>query len=315
MQVTLTADATQDESGAYATYIINFRWRDFMNIQLRVRNLNRAVFAAMLAGGVVAYPSAAAAGTDKAYEEQAKATARQTQNPADTITNKKGPELAQIDDNNDQNLGWSEIDAIFDAEIDEAGWTEGYVFENYDKDEDALLNEDEYMKFVAALISETAVQADPSSAELDVSVGGDRQKNAGAEQVRINEMSAADGENSDAIEQATGREASAQSKGAGQVGVADLAKDEIEERTVVNAAGEVLGQVEKVVTAPDGSISGIVVAVGGFWDIGSKDIFVPVDQAYKKHDQITWDTQLTEQELDKMPRYKIEEYTTVIPEE
>lgn len=293
---------------------------------------SRALLSAVLAGGVVAYSSAAAA------NEQAKASEPQTKNaqaqaPADKQRatggeedKKNNPDLSQVDQNNDRTLAWSEINAIYDSELEEAGWNEGYVFENYDDNDDQLLGDDEYMQFVAALIEETTAQAKPPSDDLDVTAGMDAEDNELADnvntrtqQMRLNELSAAEGEDSNAMERATQGQTSQQfdqkAKKGEKVDVSDLSTAEIEDRTVVNADGEELGQVEQVITAPDGSISGVVVGIGGFWRIGNKDIFVPVDQVEKNSDRIVWDTELSEQELTKMPQYKTQEYSTVIPEE
>lgn len=41
---------------------------------------------------------------------------------------------------------------------------------------------------------------------------------------------------------------------------------------VVSAAGEAIGDVEDLIVGPDGRIAGVVVGVGGFLDVGEKDV-------------------------------------------
>lgn len=275
-----------------------------------------ALLSATLAGGIFAYSAAIVA--ENKTDQTESAAAQTTQN--EQASTDKAPTLTQLDQNNDRGLVWSEIEAIYDSELEQAGWTEEFVLSEYDKDGDDLLNEEEYTTFVSGIVAETVDQADPPSSELDTTAGMEARDNeladtvnTQAQQMRFNEMSAAKGEDSNAMERATQGESAKGENGSGvkTVAVTDLSVEEIEDREVVSSAGDNLGQVEKVLTAPDGSISGLVVGVGGFWDVGNKDIFVPVDQVKRSGEEIIWETDLTEEDLEDIPLHKTQSISTL----
>lgn len=86
---------------------------------------------------------------------------------------------------------------------------------------------------------------------------------------------------------------------------------DIEDRQVVNLQGQQVGEVEDVVVSEDGSETGLVVSVGGFWDIGDKDIYVDLDDVAMRADQVIWETMVGEEELQDLPEYNEKDYVSV----
>lgn len=212
------------------------------------------------------------------------------------------PKLNQIDQDQDAGLVWSEIYAIYDDELDDAGWTSDYVFAEYDENDDNVLNEEEYMEFLAGLKAQTVANTQanpPAPSELDTTAGMVVRENelpgtvdAREEQMRIY------GPGEEPAETIPTEEITN-----------DLREQNIQGREVVNYNREEVGEVEDVVFAPDGSISGLVVGVGGFWGIGEKDVFVPADELKVYGNQIVWETLFNEEQLDDMQQYELEQYS------
>lgn len=281
--------------------------------------LPRAILSLAFAGGIVACSASEDNRTTEQDTSNVQTNAAQMQQPGpeqSSPKSKQGPELTQIDQNNDRGLGWSEIEAIYNRDLEQADWTEDYVFSTYDKDDDEVLNEEEYTEFVSGIAAETVDQADPPASDsATAGAPGDNNGPASAEtaaeQMRFNEHSAAEGEDSNAMERATRNDGNQQTQHSGAVAIVDMTIEEIEERDVVSSSGEKLGQVEEVVTAPDGSISGIVVGVDGFWEVGKKDVFVPESQAKRVGERIVWQTELSEEELDDIPQHKSGKYSSL----
>lgn len=51
-----------------------------------------------------------------------------------------------------------------------------------------------------------------------------------------------------------------------------------DETEVVDATGEVIGDIENIIFSNEGEILGIIAQVGGFWDIGDTHVHVPWDE-------------------------------------
>lgn len=86
---------------------------------------------------------------------------------------------------------------------------------------------------------------------------------------------------------------------------------DIEDRQVVNLQGEQIGEVEDVVVSQDGTKTGLVVSVGGFWNIGDKEIYVDLDDVAIRADQVIWETMASEEELENLPEYNEKDYVSM----
>lgn len=355
-------------------------------LNLNYKTLSTALLSSCLAGGVIAYSTAATAGDSNAAKNQTQAAAtssesttkmksdskraeyKQSQNATASSQNnssKEGPSLSQVDGNEDANLVWTEIHAIYDDELGVAGWTEEYVFETYDENEDQVLSEAEYVVFLSGLSAENIQHANPpSSGESAWSDQQNQQRSAAnnqSDRIRINNDQVPSGAASNSNQQAAAssqqqknqessqqaaasaysqqqneerkqQSATASNDSAQQqnqqrdpnleqviepaaiiniVAVTEIPVEQINDREVINYRGESLGDVEEVVIQPDGSISGLVVGVGGFWGIGEKDVFVPVEEVRAAGEYIVWETFLDEEALEDMPQYQLEEYSGI----
>lgn len=356
-------------------------------LNLNYKTLSTALLSSCLAGGVIAYSSAAAADDSRSSKTQAQATtttktqsssqqtaSKQSQSTASSgqnNTSKEGPNLSQVDENEDAALVWTEIHAIYDDELSAAGWNEEYVFDTYDENEDQTLNESEYVVFLSGLSAETIQHANPTGSGENAwtdqrenqqrsasnnqsdririnndqkaptaSTNSNQQRNQQAstssqqqDQQRNQESSLTSAGAEQQQNQQRSQQSNAASTGSGQqqnqqrdssleqvvepaaiinvVAVTEIPVEQITDREVINYRGESLGDVEEVVVQPDGSISGLVVGVGGFWGIGEKNVFVPAEEVRAAGDYIVWETFLDEDALEDMPQYQLEEYSAV----
>lgn len=80
--------------------------------------------------------------------------------------------------------------------------------------------------------------------------------------------------------------------------------DELQDRQVINQNGEDLGDVQEVITDADGSISGVVVSVGGILGMGATDLYASADDLELEQDQLVWQTDLDEDALAERQEYE-----------
>lgn len=347
------------------------------------------------------------------------------------------PRFSDVDRNQDQQIVWTEIYAIYDDELSRAGWEEEDVMDRYDADRNENLDENEYLVFVTALAADPSSNLSAESAQQDSSVAGTGQQQQGSTQrsgsnqqsqqgqtqqdsgMAANqqqqteqdssiagttgqqsgtsqqqdsqeesgvaatnqqgnqqmdggqEPSTAGQQDSDSIAGTTGQqdpgtadyydqETQTSTSGAqspqqeqgmdeqsltqtdqsqsnqSQSGAAsgqqssqqqgqadttttiiaitdipDITAEDLRDRQVINLGGEEIGEVEDVVLGTDGVISGLVVGVGGFWDIGDKDVFASANELRVSGDQIIWETTLDEDALKELPEYERPEVSAI----
>lgn len=242
----------------------------------------------------------ATTGTQPGQQQRSAASSQQGSEAGDNAT------LGQVDQNQDQSLVWTEIYAVYDDELADAGWDEDYVFDTYDLNNDAALDDNEYAVFVGGLTAAAPPQTNQQSGDA---MAGANQNQPSSTQA--NQSAPQIGQNQQA-NQGTDPNAEAPVI-VNVVAITEVPVTDLEDRDVINFRGENLGEVEQVVTNPDGTISGLVVGVGGFWGIGDKDVFVPADEVQVSGDYVVWETYLDEDTLEDMPHYQLEEYSIVEP--
>lgn len=84
----------------------------------------------------------------------------------------------------------------------------------------------------------------------------------------------------------------------------DLSPENIEDKEIVNLNGEEIGNVQEVVTDADGSISGVVVSVGGVLEMGGTEVFANAEDIRVSEDQLVWQTTLDEDALSERGEYE-----------
>jgi sporulation protein YlmC with PRC-barrel domain len=88
--------------------------------------------------------------------------------------------------------------------------------------------------------------------------------------------------------------------------------DEIAGAKVVNRAGKDIGAVDGIVRSKEDGKHYAVISVGGFFDIGDKDIALPLDQLSMKDDKVVLPkTVETQQQLEGRPGYKSDQYEEI----
>lgn len=77
--------------------------------------------------------------------------------------------------------------------------------------------------------------------------------------------------------------------------------DEVEDITVVDAAGNTIGEVDEVLGAADGQPVAVVVEAGGFLGIGEKDVIVDITRLRKNGDSVVLD--MSKAEVENLPAW------------
>jgi len=88
--------------------------------------------------------------------------------------------------------------------------------------------------------------------------------------------------------------------------------EEIAGAKVVNRAGKDIGAVDGIVRSKEDGKHYAVISVGGFFDIGDKDIALPLDQLSMKDDKVVLPkTVETQQQLEGRPGYRSDQYEEI----
>lgn len=80
----------------------------------------------------------------------------------------------------------------------------------------------------------------------------------------------------------------------------NLTVGDLEDMDVINADGDEVGDVERVLMR-DGAVAALAVEVGGFFGIGDKTVVVPLDQLTVAGDDLM--TNMTQTELEGLPEW------------
>ena len=86
-------------------------------------------------------------------------------------------------------------------------------------------------------------------------------------------------------------------------GAPDVQADQIIGKSVVNAHGNNIGDIEDLVVDANDNIYAIV-SVGGFLGIGDKQVAIPVDRLQVSEENVVLMSQASEEELKRMPAYE-----------
>jgi sporulation protein YlmC with PRC-barrel domain len=77
--------------------------------------------------------------------------------------------------------------------------------------------------------------------------------------------------------------------------------DEVEDITVVDAAGNTVGEIDEVLGTADGTPVAVVVEAGGFLGIGEKDVIVDISRLAKSGDAVVLD--MTKADIEALPEW------------
>lgn len=86
---------------------------------------------------------------------------------------------------------------------------------------------------------------------------------------------------------------------------------QIKGKSVVNAKGEEMGDVDKIVQNRTNNSIDAVVSVGGFLGIGAKKIAIPIDQLKLQDNKLAWSESVTKDQLKKQPEYQASQYNDI----
>lgn len=260
--------------------------------------------------------------------------------PGSATQETNNPSFSQVDANRDGKLVWTEIYAIYDDELNEANWDQTTAYRTYDVDRNDALSDQEYILFVSGLSDIPSTDIGAQSADAQQKKQQERRQ--AAEQARQQNMEgkqsrsgvAGTSSQQDQMRQTDqSRNAQAQQQNQDQqqdnlqaqqnnasqqqgsapvtvltvTTVTAIPADSLKDMEVINSYGEEIGEVEHVLTQEDGTIDALVVGVGGFWDIGDKDVRVSAEDLRISGDYIVWDTPLNEEQLDNLPEYDRDE--------
>ncbi|MGD1878787.1 MAG: DUF4142 domain-containing protein [Kiloniellaceae bacterium] len=88
-----------------------------------------------------------------------------------------------------------------------------------------------------------------------------------------------------------------------QAALGEVTAKDLIGKTVVNASGDEVGEIDDIVI-DDADVVSAVVSVGGFLGIGAKQVAVPFDDLTTGEGDAIWQTNATEEELKSMPAYQ-----------
>ncbi len=92
--------------------------------------------------------------------------------------------------------------------------------------------------------------------------------------------------------------------------IMDMTVSELKGKTIYNAKGDKLGQVDNVVTDRDQQLN-VVLSIGGFLGIGEKKAAVPVSQLIRTDDRIATDSAISAEDLADSAVYEKSAYNEV----
>lgn len=256
-------------------------------------------------------------------------------------------DFVEVDENNDALLVWAEIQAFYEDELRDLGWSEERIRQEFEMHGNGeVLTPEEYTAFVSRIITTpTTRQAAINERSLEPPEGTDqRSPSQGAQELRVSgdepnraitqqglnrpdsihqqqrsvseesqnpplTTSRDDSQTGDAQQQEAAEQEAGMIEEVASVG--DLSVEDIANRAVVNLDGQELGKVKDVVLRKDGVDAGLVVAVSGGTESKQKNIFVSFDQVAAAEDKIVWQTPLDEQDLVGLPEYNEAIYVSV----
>lgn len=90
----------------------------------------------------------------------------------------------------------------------------------------------------------------------------------------------------------------------------------MEDKEVLNLDGEKIGEVEDVVRSVVAGETGLVISVGGFWDIGDTERYFDIEQFRLEGDKLVLQTHLDEDAIEQADQfgYDSENYTSLVDE-
>jgi hypothetical protein len=80
----------------------------------------------------------------------------------------------------------------------------------------------------------------------------------------------------------------------------------LEDRKVVNLQNKTIGEVEEVVSGPNGAPA-LVVEAGGVMGIGEKEVLIPLDEVRLSGNQLIWQSQMDASQLKDSKQYSYDE--------
>lgn len=271
--------------------------------------------------------------TDQRQSQQTNQQANQKQDVNGSASD-SSREFSAADTNQDDILVWTEIWAVHEDDLTNADMDEESTLSTYDTNRDDGLDTDEYAVFITD-ITQYPVRSDSAnqSARAESASQQDRSELSQSEQSQYNERSQEQsGELSSANAQRSERNETSMTNTEGRadnetlterpvvfhqafIAVIDsgTSPEELKDRTVTNAVGEEIGEVEDVVMSNDGSEAGVVVGVGGVLGMGEKEIFLSAEElsAGANGEEIVWERSLGEDSAENLPEYDEERYTSL----
>ncbi|MDO3382948.1 PRC-barrel domain-containing protein [Gilvimarinus algae] len=226
-----------------------------------------------LAGALMCSSMAMAAGMEKSQAEKS---------VYDSSVNLQA--FSQIDKDGSGDIQFSELKDVYQKDLTQRGWSEDMLMSRFDSDDNQRLNSEEYSVFARELLRSDRLSEETGGLAMNGAEG-----QPGPEQIQQ-------------------RHSGANDSLAGAEGVTE---EMLEDREVVNRSGDTVGEVEDVMIER-GKVTNVVVSVGGFANIGDKDVLVDARQLRLQGNQLLWDTPLDENMLDNMPEYDEDKYSAVI---
>lgn len=81
----------------------------------------------------------------------------------------------------------------------------------------------------------------------------------------------------------------------------NLTVDDVEDMDIVDSTGEEIGEVEEVLMDGEGAIVALVADIGGFLDVGEKEVVLQLEEVAVQDDRLA--VSLTREQLEALPEW------------
>lgn len=214
------------------------------------------------------------------------------------------------DSNGDGVVEWSEIRSVDDGVLSEAGWNQRYVMSRFDYSGDNALQEHEYLVFVGQLADRAEDQQSGDAAERPTRSTSEttapEPRPRSAKELAAESVDDAVAPDSHADFPA-GQEGPVVAIANVEGGFRYFTPESMVGLDVVNLDGDRVGEVEEVVTSADGTETGLVIEVGGFFGLGATEIFAPVEDFYIVGVQLVLETLLAPDAIEEEQSFQYDE--------
>lgn len=214
-------------------------------------------------------------------------------------------EFKQVDQDADGRLSWSELEKRYDQRMESLDWDKDDVLENFDSDGDSYINQNEFASLATGL-------RDASLNTPTTAMGSRDGNKAGKTMSKAEPGYANDRYTMNKKDRMSGSQDAQSSSALHEVKDDDMlisfsgasAKAEtVEDMKVYNLDNKKIGEVEEIIVNDQGEVNALVIEVGGFMGMNSRDVLVEAGALNMANDRIIWNSKAGKENFKNMPEY------------